>query len=74
MSSRMGMADGRCTTINVSSRLLNEGIMQKTLGLEISDAYGYRMKLQSSNPEDVIPGATCDGLSYKDSSVPILKE
>lgn len=74
MSSRMGMADGRCTTINVSSSLLNEGIMQKIFGLEISDAYGYRMKLQSSNPEDVIPGSTCKGLSYKDSSLPILKE
>jgi hypothetical protein len=59
MSTRLGMADGRCATINVSGTLLNEGIMTKIFNLKDFDSYGYRMKLQSSDPSDVIPGPTC---------------
>lgn len=65
MSSRLGMADGRCATINNSSRLFNEYIID-SLGIQVFDNYNYRMKLQSSNPEDVIPAPTCSLFSYKD--------
>mgnify|MGYP006298050101 CR=1 FL=1 len=65
MSTRLGMADGRCTTINISSRLFNESVID-SLGIQVFDNYNYRMKLQSSNPEDVIPAATCSLFSYKD--------
>lgn len=67
MSTRLGMADGRCATINISSRLFNEDIIQNTFSVPISDSYAYRMKLQSSNPEDIIPNATCSLFSYKDN-------
>jgi hypothetical protein len=53
------MADGRCATINVSGTLLNEGIMTNIFNLKNFDSYEYRMKLQSSDPSDVIPGPTC---------------
>ena len=69
MSTRLGMADGRCSTINISSRLFNESIID-SLGIQVFDNYSYRMKLQSSSPEDVIPKATCD----KDNSIPTLRE
>jgi hypothetical protein len=59
MSTRLGMADGRCATINVAGTLLNEDIMTRIFNLNTFDAFEYRMKLQSSNPEDVIPPATC---------------
>jgi hypothetical protein len=67
MSTRLGMADGRCATINTSGLLLNEGIMTKVLGLNVSDSYEYRMKLQKSDPVDIIPGATCSIDSYKET-------
>lgn len=59
MSTRLGMADGRCATINISGTLLNEGIMTKIFNLNSSDSFEYRMKLQSSDPNDVIPGPSC---------------
>lgn len=65
MSSRLGMADGRCATINICNTLLNESIID-SLGIPIYDNFNYRMKLQSSNPEDVIPPAKCSLFSYKD--------
>lgn len=67
MSTRLGMADGRCATINAADSLLNEGIMTRLLGLKLSDSYEYRMKLQKSNPNEIIPGANCNVNSYKET-------
>jgi len=50
MSQRMGMADGRCFTINTSSQLLNDYIM-KTNKIAYEDNYAYRKLLQSKGPE-----------------------
>lgn len=49
MSQRLGMADGRCFTINSSSQLLNNHIM-KTQGIMFEDNYSYRQFLQKSGP------------------------
>lgn len=65
MAQRLGMADGRCATINVSSRLFNDDIFKKT-GSDNS-SFAHRMFLQRSSPEDVIPAATCSLYSYTDS-------
>ena len=49
MSQRLGMADGRCFTINTSSRLLNNYIMTSN-SVDYVDNYKYRQLLQSSGP------------------------
>jgi hypothetical protein len=67
MAQRLGMADGRCATINVSSRLFNDEIFKKSAG--DNSSFSHRMYLQRSSPEDVIPAATCALFSYKDSDV-----
>ena len=63
MSQRLGMADGRCTTILDSSRLFNEGIYTKA-GISVNDNLAYRRFLQYSEPEDVIPAGSCSLFSY----------
>lgn len=50
MSQRLGMADGRCFTINTSSRLLNNYIMSSN-GVDYVDNYAYRQLLQKKGPE-----------------------
>ena len=50
MSQRLGMADGRCFTINSSAQLLNNYVMQKN-GMTFEDNYSYRKLLQKSGPE-----------------------
>ena len=50
MSQRLGMADGRCFTINTASRLLNNYIMTNN-GIDYVDNYEYRQLLQSQGPE-----------------------
>lgn len=67
MSQRLGMADGRCTTIFQSGRLFNDSIYEK---LEIlpQDNLSYRRALQKTSPEEIIPAPTCSLYSYKDSS------
>lgn len=65
MSQRLGMADGRCFTINSSSQLYNNYIM-KNNGISFEDNYSYRKLLQSKGPEifkldqDVKKCASCD--------------
>lgn len=61
MSQRLGMADGRCMTINTSSRLFNDEIFKKAGG---ESSFEHRMYLQKSSPEDVIPDAKCSLFSY----------
>ena len=50
MSQRFGMADGRCFTVNTSSGLLNNYVMQQN-GIALTDNYSYRKLLQSKGPE-----------------------
>lgn len=50
MSTRIGMADGRCITEFTSPRILNDTIMM-TKGINFQDNYAYRMYLQSKGPE-----------------------
>ncbi len=49
MSTRMGMADGRCFTIHTSAQLFNDYIMTKN-GISYEDNYSYRKLLQSKGP------------------------
>jgi hypothetical protein len=46
----MGMADGRCFTINTSSQLLNDYVMQQNK-IAYEDNYAYRQLLQRKGPE-----------------------
>ncbi len=50
MSTRYGMADGRCMTIATSSRLLNERLMN-TNGLGVFENFNYRQLLQRSGDQ-----------------------
>lgn len=50
MSQRMGMADGRCFTINTSSQLLNDYVMRQN-NIAYEDNYSYRKFLQQKGPE-----------------------
>lgn len=49
MSQRLGMADGRCFTINSSSQLLNNYMMKQN-GITYEDNYSYRKLLQAQGP------------------------
>lgn len=49
MSQRLGMADGRCFTINSSTQLLNNYIMKQN-GITFEDNYSYRKLLQNQGP------------------------
>jgi len=50
MSQRLGMADGRCFTINSSAQLTNNYIMKQN-GISFEDNYSYRQLLQKNGPE-----------------------
>jgi len=52
MSQRLGMADGRCFTINNSSKLYNDYLMSKN-NIKFEDNYSYRKFLQQSGPQIV---------------------
>jgi len=49
MSQRLGMADGRCFSLNSSSQLVNNYIMQQA-NIRMEDNYAYRQFLQNSGP------------------------
>jgi hypothetical protein len=49
MSTRLGMADGRCFTVALSDRILNEYVAAKA-GIDVRDNFAYRQALQK-NPE-----------------------
>ena len=51
MSQRLGMADGRCFTINYSNELLTE-MIAKNAGLNILDSYKVRQFFQ--NKDDIV--------------------
>lgn len=50
MSSRMGMADGRCFTIHSAAQLYNDHIMKQN-NIMYEDNYSFRKLLQSKGPE-----------------------
>lgn len=63
MSQRIGMADGRCITDTVSSRIMNDAIMAKN-GIAYQDNYSYRTFLQQAAPEVLglpLKNAACGG-------------
>jgi len=49
MSQRLGMADGRCFSLNSSSQLVNNFIMQEN-NIRMEDNYAYRQFLQNNGP------------------------
>lgn len=49
MSQRLGMADGRCFTVNSSSQLYNNYLMNKN-GISYEDNYSFRKLLQTKGP------------------------
>ena len=49
MSQRLGMADGRCFTINSSAQLFNNYVMKQN-GITFEDNYSYRQLLQKQGP------------------------
>ena len=50
MSQRLGMADGRCFTINNSSMLYNDFLMTQN-GIKFEDNYSFRKLLQEKGPD-----------------------
>lgn len=50
MSQRLGMADGRCFTINNSSMLYNDFLMSQN-GIMFEDNYSFRKLLQEKGPD-----------------------
>ena len=54
MSQRLGMADGRCFTINTASRLINDYIMTQN-NIPYQDNYRYRQLLQQVGPAIIAP-------------------
>ena len=54
MSQRLGMADGRCFTVNNSSMLYNDFLMTQN-GIKYEDNYSFRKLLQEKGPEMLNP-------------------
>lgn len=52
MSTRMGMANGRCITSYDSNRIMNDALMEQK-NIEYQNNYKYRMYLQSLGPPDL---------------------
>lgn len=50
MSQRLGMADGRCFTINTSNRLINDYLMNQN-NISLENNYKYRKLLQKMGPD-----------------------
>ena len=74
MSQRLGMADGRCFTINTSSRLLNNYIMTENK-VDYVDNYKYRQLLQKQGPAAFkkVLNETNDKCGYCDSNINMSK-
>ena len=50
MSQRIGMADGRCLTINEANRIYIDKLQQKA-GIPQEDNYSFRRLIQRDGPE-----------------------
>ena len=58
MSQRLGMADGRCFTINSSSQLYDNYIMKEN-AISFADNYSFRKLLQEKGPALLKPSQAC---------------
>ena len=52
MSTRLGMADGRCFTISTASSLFNDFVMDSNK-IPLVDNYSYRQLLQRQGPDAI---------------------
>ena len=62
MSQRLGMADGRCFTMNSSSQLYDNYVMEKN-GIAKADNYAYRRLLQEKGTKILKPTQEIQGVS-----------
>lgn len=81
MSTRLGMADGRCFTISTASTLFNDYVMESNK-IPLVDNYRYRRLLQKEGPaviERVVNAAQPFGNNMRGSplcvecNTPLLK-
>ncbi len=73
MSQRLGMADGRCFTINSSAQLFNNYVMKQN-GISFEDNYSYRKLLQSQGPQLLSKVQEVQGKQdCNNCNVPLLK-
>lgn len=73
MSSRLGMADGRCFTVHTASKLYDNYVMNQNK-IPYEDNYMYRQMLQKTDPSKLVPpqeGVGANGCVKCDT--PILK-
>lgn len=66
MSTRLGMADGRCLDWT-SNRLFNNAVISKA-GIQETDNYSYRMFLQRTDPSDIYSEPTCSLTKYEEDT------
>lgn len=69
MSTRFGMADGRCFTTNIPNVILNDVIAQK-VGIDIQDGHAYRKFLQEHADELLVKFAEPSGDCIKVTDAP----
>ena len=73
MSQRLGMADGRCFTMNSSAQLFNNYVMKQN-GISFEDNYSYRKLLQSQGPQLLSKVQEVQGKQdCNNCNVPLLK-
>jgi hypothetical protein len=72
MSQRLGMADGRCFTVNNSSKLYNDYLMEKN-GIRFEDNYSYRKFLQRNGPQVVKTEKSVEPCGMCDSTINLSK-
>jgi hypothetical protein len=66
MSTRMGMADSRCTNY-LSTRIYNDTLLMETAHLNpYDDSTKYRTFLQNLDPESFFPQPKCSVFDYKE--------
>jgi hypothetical protein len=64
MSTRFGMADGRCFTLNMSNQLTQEDVA-KGLGINPLDSGALRLKMQSLETMHIPPQTSpCGIINY----------
>jgi hypothetical protein len=73
MSQRLGMADGRCFTINSSAQLFNNYVMKQN-NITFEDNYSYRKLLQTQGPQLLSKVQDLQGKKdCNNCNVPLLK-
>ena len=73
MSQRLGMADGRCFTINSSAQLFSNYVMKQN-NITFEDNYSYRKLLQTQGPQLLSKVQDLQGKKdCNNCNVPLLK-